>query len=190
MSDPIHVARLCGSLAAESGTRTSIRTALNGAIDSGAQTTLVNFRDYDLLTFDSGKPDAGDAITLRNAIRGAVAVLLGSPVYHGLVSSPLKTALDNCRREDFEGKTIGHIVVSDGRFPRPVLAHLREISLALDAWPVSSGVCVPNSGSVVEGCQIRDESLIRRLRQLGTTVTTYAGVSKKLLSNDTSGLFS
>ena len=44
----------------------------------GAETMLVNLREYDLPTFDADDQDAGDASQLRAHLRQADAILLGS----------------------------------------------------------------------------------------------------------------
>lgn len=179
MTGSVHVVGLCGSLAAESVTRISVRTALDGAAEVGGRTSLLDLRTYDLPPFDADEADAGDAIALRGAIDEADAIVLGSPVYHGSVASPLKTALDYCSRAEFEGKPVGLAVVAGGRFPKPTLSHLREISLSLDARPVPRGVCVPNAGSALDDGQFRDASLEARLVDLGRSVARYADVSEK-----------
>jgi hypothetical protein len=91
---------------------------------------LQGFREYDLPTFDADDQDAGDASQLRAHLRQADAILLGSPMYHGSFSSPLKTALDYSGFDEFEETTVGLVVVSGGSFPRPTLEQLRSVTRA------------------------------------------------------------
>lgn len=120
--------------------------------------------------------DAGDAETLRKRVRAADGVVLGTPMYHGSYSSPLKTALDYCGFDEFEETTVGLLVVSGGGFPTPALEHLRSVVRALDAWVLPHQVAIPNSHSAFEDGRVIDEGLIERIETLGRDIVEYAGV--------------
>ena len=177
MAEKTRVLGVCGSLGDNSATRVSVRTALEAARADGATTTLVDLRDYDLPPYRADGTDAGDATEVRRLVDEADAVLLGTPVYHGSYASPLKTAIDYCSRNEFGGLTVGLLAVAGGSFLRSALAHLQEVCLALDAWPVSPRVAVPRSGSTVEADRIADPDLAERVRKLGRNLVAYAGVS-------------
>jgi NAD(P)H-dependent FMN reductase len=178
MTRKTEIVAVCGSLAAESVTRVALRQTLAAARAEGAQTTLIDLREYHLPTFDSGDQDAGDAPALRRRLRTADAVVLGTPMYHGSFSSPLKTALDYSGFDEFEDKTVGLVAVSGGSFPTPALEHLRAVMRAFDAWPLPLDVAVPNSETLVEGGSLVDESLRERLEKLGAEVVEYADVTQ------------
>jgi len=93
MADP-HVIAIPGSLRDESYTRKALLIALAAAEDAGATTDLVDLRDLDLPVVDADEDDPADAQELTRRVREADTILLGTPVYHGSYSSPLKTALD------------------------------------------------------------------------------------------------
>lgn len=173
-----HVVAVSGSLADDSGTRTALRRALSGARSRGATAELVDLREYELPTFDSDEGDRGDASKLKRKLRDADAVLLGTPMYHGSYSSPLKTALDYSGFDEFEGKTVGLVAVSGGGFPTPALEHLRSVVRALNAWTVPLEVGVPNSHETFEDGGVSDGELRDRLEELGTEVVRYAGVNE------------
>jgi NAD(P)H-dependent FMN reductase len=175
-NEATHVVALCGSLSDDSGTRIALETALDAAADAGAETTLVDLRDYDLPPRDGDDRDAGDAPELREQVRAADAVLLGTPMYHGSYSAPLKNALDYCDRDEFGDTTVGLLSVAGGSFPRQALGHLRTVCRALDAWTLPLQVAVPNSGSTFEDGEFADESLAERTRELGQMAVEYAGV--------------
>lgn len=176
MKRDVHVVALCGSLRDESSTRTALKIALEAAESVGATTTLVDLRAYELPLFDADGTEAADAESLRHTLQEADAVLLGTPMYHGSYSSPLKTALDYCGFDEFEGMTVGLLAVSGGDFPTPALEHLRSTCRALNAWTLPLEVGIPNSGSVVEDGRITDEGLIDRVHRLGTELVLYAGL--------------
>lgn len=178
MSNKTHVVALCGSLADDSGTRIALREALDAAEDANATTTFVDLRHLDLPIFDADDKDAGDAPELRRTVREADAVLLGTPLYHGSYSSPLKAALDYCGFDEFEGKTVGLLAVAGGSFPTPAIAHLRGVCRGLRAWTLPLEVAVPASGTTFEDGEITHDQLADRIRELGTQLTEYAGVEQ------------
>ena len=90
MPDTPHVAAICGSLREGSDTRKALRIALDEAEDRGASVDLLDLRDLDLPLFDADDDGAGDAAQLRERVRRADSVVLGTPVYHGSFSAPLK----------------------------------------------------------------------------------------------------
>lgn len=173
-----HVVALCGSLNDDSKTKVGLREALDASEAAGATTELVDLRNYNLPLYGLEGADAGDAPKLQRTVDGADSVLLGTPVYHGSYSSPLKTALDYCSRDEFGGKTVGLLAVAGGGFPRPALAHLREVCVALDAWTLPSEVAIPRSGSNVENGRITNPGLVERIRSLGMDIVAYAGVDR------------
>jgi len=176
MSESPHVVALCGSLSDDSGTRIALRTALDGAAEAGATTDLVDLREFDLPPRDGDDRDAGDAPDLRDRVAAADAVLLGTPMYHGSYSAPLKNALDYCGRDELGGKAVGLLSVAGGGFPRQALGHLRTVCRALDAWALPLQVAVPNSGDAFTDGEFAADDLAERARRLGEQATAYAGV--------------
>lgn len=172
------VVAICGSLAENSVTRVALREVLTAARATGAETTLVDLRDYELPTFDADNQDAGDAPALRRQLREANAIVLGTPMYHGTFSSPIKTALDYSGFDEFEDTTVGLLTVSGGSFPTPALEHLRWVVRALGAWPLPFDVAIPDSHDQVDEDGLVDESLESRVRRLGTEIVQYADVAQ------------
>jgi len=176
MTEREHVVALCGSQRDESNTRQALERVLTAAEAQGATTELVDPAALELPVFDPDRTDAGDAPELRRRIRSADAVVLGSPMYHGSYASPLKTALDYCGFDEFDGTTVGLLVVSGGGFPTPALEHLRSVARAFDAWVLPHQVAIPNAHSAFEDGQLIDEDLAERIETLGTDLVAYAGV--------------
>jgi len=176
MPPDVHVVALCGSLRENSHTRTALQTALEEAEHAGASTELVDLRALDLPVFDADADDAGDADRLRAAVGDADAILLGTPMYHGSYSSPLKTALDYCGFDEFENRTVGLLAVAGGGFPVTALDHLRSVCRALDAWVVPHQAAIPRASSAFEDGAFVDDDLERRVRTLGRRAVQYANI--------------
>ncbi|WP_255149231.1 NADPH-dependent FMN reductase [Halorarius halobius] len=176
MSD-VHVAAIAGSLRDESYTRASVRVALDAAeADRDVTTDLVDLRALDLPVYDGDDDDAGDAADLRERLRAADAVVLGTPVYHGSYASPLKTALDYCGFDEFEEKTVGLLAVAGGSFPTATLDHLRVVMRALNAWVLPHQAALPRVGSHFEGGELVDDDLRDRVETLGRRCVEYANI--------------
>ncbi|ODR80021.1 FMN reductase [Haladaptatus sp. W1] len=178
MEPDTHVVALCGSLRDESGTRAALGTALDAAEAAGATTTLVDLRTYDLPLVDADEASPADAESLRRTLRDADAILLGTPMYHGSYSSPLKTALDYCGFEEFEDKTVGLLAVSGGRFPTSALEHLRSVCRALNAWTLPLEVGVSDAHSSFADGELTDPTAAERVRRLGEHLVLFAGVEQ------------
>jgi NAD(P)H-dependent FMN reductase len=175
MSRP-HVVGIAGSLRDGSYTRTGIERALAEAADTGATTELLDLRELDLPVFDADAREAGDAPALMEAVREADAILLGTPVYHGSYSAPLKNALDYCGFDEFENKTVGLLAVAGGGFPITALEHLRSVCRALNCWVIPHQAAIPRARNVVEDGTITDEGIEERVTRLGEEAVQYANI--------------
>jgi NAD(P)H-dependent FMN reductase len=170
------VVGVVGSLNDDSVTRQSTRHALEAARERGARTELLDLREYDLPVFDPNADPPADAEALTDRIEAANAVLLGTPMYHGSYSSPLKTALDYCGFEEFEDTTVGLLAVSGGGFPLPALSHLREVCRAFEAWVLPHQAAVTGSHSIEDELPEGDRD---RLAELGEQAVQYADITER-----------
>lgn len=176
MTNQPHVVAIAGSLRDGSYTRVAVEHTLASAASHGASTELIDLREYDLPVFDADNRDAGDATRLRQQLDEADAIVLGSPMYHGSYSAPLKNALDYCGFDEFENKTVGLLAVSGGQFPTPVLEHLRSVCRALNAWVLPHQVAIPQARNVIEDGEFIDESLAERVEVFGRRMVQYARI--------------
>ena len=176
--DRIRVAGICGSLREESYTRLALARSLEAAAQSGAETDLVDLRTLELPLYDADvdRADAGDADDLARRVREADAILLGSPMYHGSYSSPLKTALDYCGFDEFEDKTVGLLAVAGGSFPVTTLDHLRAVCRSLNAWVLPHQAAVVRSHAAFEDGEFVDSAVEDRVATLGKRVVQYARI--------------
>ncbi|MFB6128731.1 MAG: NADPH-dependent FMN reductase [Halorhabdus sp.] len=171
-----HVTAICGSLRDDSYTRKSLQIALDAAEGAGASTELLDLRAWELPVFDADAEDAGDAEAFRERVRAADSVLLGTPVYHGSFSAPLKNALDYCGFDEFEHTTIGLLAVAGGRFPITALEQLRTVGRSLDAWVIPHQVAIPRASSAYEDGDLVDEELREMIEVLGREAVQYANI--------------
>src|SRR6059036_115139 len=117
MKEKVQVVGICGSLRGGSYTRMALTLALKGAEEAGADTQLIDLRDYRLVLCDGGDSDdklPKDVQQLRDDVRRAHGIILATPEYHGGYSGVLKNALDLMGFDEFEGKMIGLVGVSGG----------------------------------------------------------------------------
>ena len=95
--DQVRVVAICGSLRPGSYTRLALQVALRGARETGAEATLIDLREYQLIFCDGKEDESGypkDVFRLREEVKRAHGVILGTPEYHGGLSGVLKNALD------------------------------------------------------------------------------------------------
>lgn len=179
---PPHVVAIPGSLRNGSITRIALRETLDAAERRGAETDLVDLRDFELPVYDPDHDDAGDAVAFRRRIRAADSIVLGTPIYHGSYSSPLKVALDYSGFDEFENTTVGLLAVAGGAFPITALDHLRSVMRALDAWVLPHQAAVPKASSVVEDGRIVDDDIEARIETLGERMVQYANIEPDPMS--------
>jgi len=158
------VVALCGSLGDESVTRRAVERALAASETRGVETELLDLRAFDLPMVDPDGDPPADAQRLAERIDSADALLLGTPMYNGSYSSPLKTAIDYADPESFVGLPVALVGVSGGQFPRRALDHLRAVLSHLDARVLPQEVAVPDSYRVEDSLP---EDIADRLDGLG-----------------------
>ncbi len=179
MVSRVHVVGIPGSLREGSYTRATVKIALEGAREAGASTEHIDLREC-ALPFCRGGGDEdleGDVQGLRERVKRAHGIVLGTPEYHGSYSGVLKNALDLMGFDEFENKVIGLVGVSGGRMgAHSAMSHLREVGRALHAWVVPTQAGVPRAWDVFddEALTLEDEDLAKRVKSVGAEVTRYA----------------
>jgi NAD(P)H-dependent FMN reductase len=169
-SDALVVA-ICGSLADDSVTRLALDRALDAVADAGAETDLVDLREYDLPLLDPDVDSSADAEDLAARVDEADALVLGTPMYNGSYSSPMKTAIDYSDPESFDGMPVALVGVSGGQFPRRALDHLRGVTSHMGARVLADEAAVPESYHVDDELP---KDVADRLADLGETVVDRA----------------
>lgn len=91
-----------------------------------------------------GEPsDSKDPEALRGLVSGAAGILIGTPVYHGSVSSTLKLAIDNLGYPStLEGGSVAILGVAMGPGADDALSHLRHIltHVGAEVLPVQASI--------------------------------------------------
>lgn len=179
MSDT-HVVAIAGSLREKSYSRIALNHALRGVDEANGTGELVDLRDYDLPMLDADRDEQGDSARLTETVRGADAILLGTPMYHGSYSGVLKNALDYCGFDEFDGKTVGLLTVAGGSFPVTALDHLRSVCRALNAWVLPHQAAIPRAhGAFDDEENFRDESTEERVLVLGRRAVAFANIEQE-----------
>jgi Predicted flavoprotein len=177
-SAKIRVVAISGSLREGSLTTSALRTALLGSAEAGADTKLIDLREYDLI-FAGGENHhlaAPGVARLKEDVKQAHGILLGTPEYHGSFSGVLKNALDLMGFDEFEGKMVGLVGVSAGRLGAfDALNSLRNVGRALHAWVVPEQVSIPEAWKFFDDSgRLRDPKLMERLQYVGRRVAEFA----------------
>jgi NAD(P)H-dependent FMN reductase len=172
-AEPLVVA-ICGSVRTGSTTRLALEHALSGARAAGARTELVDLSEWDLPLFDPDNRDRDDSQQLRQLVQDADGVLLGTPVYHGMVSSALKNAFDYLGRDEFEGTVVGLLATAGSGPYAPTLEHLRTGVHTVHGWVLPYEVGIRGASDEFENGECVDPDLKQRVRKLGRMAATYA----------------
>jgi FMN reductase len=178
-SSLIQVAGICGSLRQESFSNMALQVALAGAKEAGAQTRLIDLREYRLIFCDGKEDESGyppDVFKLREDVRAAQGIILATPEYHGGYSGVLKNALDLMGFEEFEGKMLGLVGVSGGGMGAfGALNNLRAVGRALHAWVIPEQASIPQAWKVFDAAgNLQDSDLEKRLKDVGRQVARFA----------------
>jgi len=173
------VAGIAGSLRAGSYSRKALRIALEGAAEVGAETCLIDLRDFDLPFCDgSNREDERnpDLVKLRREVKRAHGLILSTPEYHGSFSGVLKNALDLMGFDEFEGKMLGLLSVSGGTLGGlNGLNSLRAIGRTLHSWVIPEEVSIPRAYKKFDNeGNTRDPELRERVLEVGRQVARFA----------------
>ena len=175
---PIVVVGICGSLRRGSHTRQALTIALEGAQEVGAQTRLIDLRDYRLVFCgdDDEGADLEGVLRLRHEVARAQGIILGTPEYHGGFSGVLKNALDLMSPEEIRGKVLGLVGVLGGTLGATnALSGLRTVGRALHAWVTPEQAAIPEAYKAFsEVGHLHDPELERRLKEVGRKVARFA----------------
>jgi azobenzene reductase len=183
------VLAVSGSLRDSSYTRTALRYALDAAAEVGAETSLLDLREYDLPVYDPDIDDQGDGAEVMRLVREADAVALGTPVYHGSYSGALKNFHDYCGFDEYEDTTVGLLATAGGGSYGSTLDHLRITVRGVHGWVLphqvgirgASGEFEADPGAIDDRAFV-DDKLEERTRKLGRMLTEYAFIEPHVSS--------
>jgi len=180
MTDAPLVVAIAGSLRETSTTRFALEHALDEAETTGATTELIDLRQWNLPLFDPDDRVRGDAGALKRLVADADAVVLGTPVYHGMISSALKNAFDYLGRDEFDDTTVGLLATAGGGSYAQTLEHLRTGVRTVYGWCLPHEVGIRNASEAFDDDgEIVDPTIEQRVRRLGRLAATNAGVEPR-----------
>jgi NAD(P)H-dependent FMN reductase len=174
MSDqPLQVMAVVGSLNPSSVTRAVLLEIAQLLRADGSRVDVLDFEREPLALYNPDTAyDSPGFNALQARVERADAYVLGTPDYHGSISSALKNFLDHFWRE-FAGKLFATVVVSHEK-GLTVTDQLRTVARQCYAWTLPYGVSLTEKDDVRDGriasdaLRTRLELLVRDLRVYGT----------------------
>ena len=172
-----------GSTRESSSTELLIRAVLRVAEEQGAETRLFAGPALILPPYEPHRPLPRRARALIDAVRGADALVFGSPGYHGTLSGLVKNALDYLEelagdeRPYVDGLPVACVVTASGwQAAVNTLRALRETVHALRGWPTPLGLAVNVAGGLTdpETGAFRDPRLEEQARAVATQLLGFA----------------
>ncbi len=167
----LNVLAVSGSLNPDSVTRTVIDNIAGRLRDAGATVDSLDFHTAPLPLFDPkeawGKPEYQ---ALKPRVVKADVIILGTPDYHGSISSTLKNFLDHFWKE-FAGKLFATVVASHEK-GLTVHDQLRTVARQCYAWAMPYGVSFVDKQDVVDG-KVANDSFEKRLEMLARDIRVY-----------------
>jgi chromate reductase len=171
-----------GSLRRGSFNQNLVSIAATGALESGADVTLISLRDYPLPIFDEdleaaeGMPEP--AKRLKRLFQEHHGLLIASPEYNSSITAALKNAFDWVSRTEtddepalvaFTGKTAVLCAASPGALGGlRGLVHVRAILGNIGVTVLPEQVAVNKAHEAfTEAGELRDEAMAQRVKQLG-----------------------
>lgn len=155
MARPLRVLAVVGSLNRASSTRHVVQHVARQLRTLGCEVDVLDLLEEPLALFN---PDSAHALqgfeTLKRRVEQADVYLLGTPDYHGSISSALKNFLDHFWHE-FAGKLIATIVASHEK-GLTVTDQLRTVARQCYAWSMPYGVSFADVMDIKDGEIISD----------------------------------
>lgn len=186
MTPPLHVLAVVGSLNRTSSTRAVVSHVVGHLQTAGVSVDVLDLLQEPLPLYnpDSAHQAEGFA-ALQARVHRADAYLLGTPDYHGSISSALKNFLDHFWRE-FAGKLFATIVASHEK-GLTVTDQLRTVARQCYGWSLPYGVSFADQVDVKEG-GILSEALEKRLAMLARDLRVYGDLLARQRRADLAGI--
>jgi FMN reductase len=171
---PLNVLAVVGSLQRDSVTRVVIHHVAGQLKTAGCAVDVLDFEKEPLALYN---PDTAHDLPgyadLQARVERADVIILGTPDYHGSISSAMKNFLDHFWRE-FAGRLFASIVASHEK-GLTVTDQLRTVARQCYAWTLPYGVSFTEGTDVKDG-KIASEPFQRRLEMLVHDVRVYGEV--------------
>jgi NAD(P)H-dependent FMN reductase len=167
----LRVLAVSGSLNSDSVTRVVVGEAARQLAALGCEVDLLDLRHESLPLYSPDTSHGAPAYAgLQKRVEQADVVVLGTPDYHGSISSAMKNFLDHFWRE-FAGKLFATIVASHEK-GLTVTDHLRTVARQCYAWTLPYGVAFMDEEDVKDG-KITSAALAKRLEMMTRDIAAY-----------------
>ena len=175
MAEPVlNVLAVVGSLNRNSVTRVVVTEVAEKLRARGCTVDVLDFFHEPLALFNPDSVyDSAHYKPLQERVERADVYLLGTPDYHGSMSSAIKNFLDHFWQE-FAGKLFATIVSSHEK-GLTVTDQLRTVARQCYAWSLPYGVSFSEREDLKEG-QVASESLKKRLELFAHDIRVYGQV--------------
>jgi NAD(P)H-dependent FMN reductase len=174
MNPTLRILAVVGSPRAKSVTRVVMREITAQLAAAGCAVDLLDLRETPVPPYD---PDTAysraDFPALKARVVNADVLILGTPDYHGCISSTLKNFLDHFWTE-LAGKLIAPVVASHEK-GLTVVDQLRTVTRQCYAWALPYPVTLAEDHDVKDGCIISD-ALAQRVVMLTRDVRVYGAL--------------
>jgi NAD(P)H-dependent FMN reductase len=147
---PLKILCVIGTSAAKSATHTVTEHIAQRLRMLGAEVDVFDPNREPLLLFNPELSYAArEFLQLKQRVDQADAYVLGTPDYHGCISSTLKNFLDHFWQE-FTGKLFAHVVCSHEK-GLTVIDQLRTVARQCYAWTLPYGLSFASSTDLKDG---------------------------------------
>jgi NAD(P)H-dependent FMN reductase len=187
MTKALQVLCVVGTSAAKSATHTVIGHIARRLHTLGADVDIFDPSKEPLLLFNPESSYAAqEFLRLKERVEKADAYVLGTPDYHGSISSTLKNFLDHFWQE-FAGKLFAQVVCSHEK-GLTVIDQLRTVARQCYAWTLPYGL------SFASSIDLKDEDVIataleERIEMFVHDLQVYGLVLRQQRSADLSGTY-
>lgn len=186
MSDaPLHVLAVVGSLNKVSNTRYIVNLVAEKLKAAGATVDVLDLLNEPLALFNPDHYHSAEAFPqLKARVEKADVFLLGTPDYHGSISSTMKNFLDHFWHE-FAGKLFATIVASHEK-GLTVTDQLRTVARQCYGWSLPYGFSFADKVDVKDQ-QIVNEQLKGRLDMMVHDLRVYGEILARQRRADLAG---
>lgn len=161
----VKVVGIAGSIRPGSYSQQALKVVAERVKALGVEVEVLDLQSLNLPFCNGGDqyPEHPDVAKLKQMVRGADAIILVTPEYHGSISGVLKNALDLMSFEEFSDKVAGFISVLGGQPNSNALNELRTIMRWLHAWSIPEQVAIGQAWQAFDSeGKLLDESLSKR----------------------------
>ncbi|HEY0550030.1 MAG TPA: NAD(P)H-dependent oxidoreductase [Verrucomicrobiae bacterium] len=174
MADSLQVLAVVGSLNRASVTRIVVNDVAEKLRARGCIVDVLDFFSEPLALFNPESAyEAAGYKALQERVEKADAYILGTPDYHGSMSSAIKNFLDHFWQE-FAGKLFGTIVASHEK-GLTVTDQLRTVARQCYAWSLPYGISFADRDDLKDG-KVASESLKTRVGMFANDLQAYGEI--------------